>query len=182
MLPGISPSDTTPEELPAAQQVRRTPVATILGAAASLVTFAGLVYLLYRSGEVSFPAAASVALAVFGAAVLGLVAGWLAGWVSLPSVLGTGATLLVYLGLVLLVAYFSRPGEPAPGAPAREEKLAELRAAEEEALTTYGKGQRPGEYRIPVAAAIDRLVKEAEQKGRLPYPLPKAAEKKGEKK
>ncbi len=57
-----------------------------------------------------------------------------------------------------------------------EQKLRELQNQDAQELTTYGKTNQAGRYRIPIDRAIERMVEDARSKGHLSYPLPQAKE------
>ncbi len=86
------------------------------------------------------------------------------------------AVTLAGLFLFAAAAYFVAGGGPA--GPTAEQKLADLRAAEEKILTTAGKDPATGAVRVPIDRAVESLAAEAEKAGSLPYPQkPKAAPK-----
>lgn len=79
-------------------------------------------------------------------------------------VLGTIAGLALGLAVIITMLYVNRPADPIPtdpDAPTPEQRLAELRADEEQALTRYGWIDREqGIVRIPIDRAMEKLVTE----------------------
>lgn len=80
------------------------------------------------------------------------------------AVAGTLAGLSLGFAVIMTMLYVDRASDPVPtdpDAPTPEERLAELRAAEHEALTTYGWIDRDkGVARIPIDRAMNLLAAE----------------------